>query len=561
MTIIYVHVSMFLIIFIAFLFFFLQSIVLAYSSLSYLLSIDIYSRWFFSLDLSFYIDSTSSLFISIILLISSIIIVYSYNYIMPYSIPYYFLWVTILFVLSMLLVVSISSLFYLILGWDGLGLVSFFLIIYYQNSRSVYSGLFTLLINRIGDGFFLVSIALFTLTYLDMFRFSRDLTSFFLCFVTCVAFITKTALYPFSSWLPIAIAAPTPISALVHSSTLVTAGLFLIMRFNYVLYAETYLISFLTIIGLFTSFYAGANAVFETDIKKLIALSTLSHLGFIVFSFSLGLLALAFFHLLVHALFKSLLFMSIGDIIVSINHRQDIRYLSSGGSYTPFSFFIIAVSLINLLGIPNLSGFYSKDLVLESFSYSRSSYFLCIILYFNVVFTYFYTFTLFYFSYSSCKLVSFQLFHSPVLIHSVLLFVLGCISILFGKFFLTVFESSILFVAIPLTIKILPVTIDLLIFLYLVLFLSFPTVKRKSISYYFSNIIYLTPLLSSCSSFLYYKWVFTAVKSLELGIINNLLQTKLSSSFFLFGFQLYKFHGFNFLTTALTISLLFFILI
>src|SRR5574343_206212 len=163
-----------------------------------------------------------------------------------------------------------------------------------------------------------------------------------------------------------AMAAPTPISALVHSSTLVTSGLYLIMRFSYILYSQPYLINILLLLCIFTSFYARLNTIFEIDMKKLIALSTLRHLGFIGIAFSVGLLHLRFFHLLVHALFKSLLFMTIGHIITNINHSQDIRYLSKGAIYTPFSSIIINVSLLNLLGMNIIRGFFSKDLVLET---------------------------------------------------------------------------------------------------------------------------------------------------------------------------------------------------
>jgi NADH-ubiquinone oxidoreductase chain 5 len=185
--------------------------------------------------------------------------------------------------------------------------------------------------------------------------------------------MTKRALYPFSPWLPMAMAAPTPISALVHSSTLVTAGLYLMIRFSYLLYSSPDIIKYLFIARIFTSFYAGINTIFEVDLKKLIALSTLSHLGFIGMAFSIGMLYLRFFHLLVHALFKSLLFMTIGDIMINLNHAQDARYLSGGYFITPFSVFLIRVSLLNLLGLPSLSGFFSKDLVLETMSYSNAS--------------------------------------------------------------------------------------------------------------------------------------------------------------------------------------------
>ncbi len=241
----------------------------------------------------------------VVLTISRIIIVYSYNYMHPYSKSTYFLWLTVLFVIRILFVVTISNLFFAILGWDGLGLISFFLIVYYQNQSSIVSGSFTLLINRLGDGFFLATLVLFFYNYADFTSFSSNLRSLGMVLLIIITFITKRALYPFSPWLPIAIAAPTPISALVHSSTLVTSGLYLIIRFSYLLYSCPSLIKLLLLISIYTSFYAGINTVFEIDLKKLIALSTLRHLGFIGIAFSSGLLYLRFFHF--SQLIKSLL--------------------------------------------------------------------------------------------------------------------------------------------------------------------------------------------------------------------------------------------------------------
>ena len=203
--------------------------------------------------------------------------------------------------------------------------------------------------------------------------FTSSLASLFYVVFIVLTFMTKSAIYPFSPWLPLAMAAPTPISALVHSSTLVTAGLYLMIRFSYLIYRSYGLIKVLLIFRLYTSFYAGINAIFEKDLKKLIALSTLSHLGFIGIAFSVGLLKLAYFHMLTHALFKSLLFITMGDIMINLNHSQDIRYLSSGILYTPFSSLVMYVSILNLLGLPNLSGYFSKDLVLEIVNYSSAS--------------------------------------------------------------------------------------------------------------------------------------------------------------------------------------------
>jgi len=173
----------------------------------------------------------------------------------------------------------------------------------------------------------------------------------------------------------------------VHSSTLVTAGLYLILRFYDIYIINFYIYKFLLLASIFTSFYAGLNTFVEFDIKKLVALSTLSHIGFIGIRYCIGLHTIIFFHLLTHAIFKSVLFISLGNIIY-LSHSQDIRYLSIGLYSTPSSSFIALLCCFNLLGIPSLSGFFSKDLVLEFINFSNCRFFILFIIYINVFFTY-----------------------------------------------------------------------------------------------------------------------------------------------------------------------------
>jgi NADH-ubiquinone oxidoreductase chain 5 len=459
------------------------------------------------------------LFIFVVLFISAIVIVYSYRYIMPYSKSPYFLWLTSLFVMAMLLVISISNFFFIILGWDGLGLISFFLIIFYQNQQSVVSGVFTLLINRLGDGFYLIRLILMFYNYRDFSVFSSNLSRNRTIFFLVLTFMTKSAIYPFSPWLPAAIAAPTPISALVHSSTLVTAGLYLMIRFSYLLYSSPAVIQVLSSVCIFTSFYAGLNTVFECDLKKIIALSTLRHLGFIGISFSLGLLHLRFFHLLVHALFKSLLFISIGDIIVSMDHSQDIRYLSKGFIYTPFSSFTLIISVLNLLGLPNISGYFSKDLILERINYCNSSLIFVFIVYVNVLSTYFYSYKLIFFRFHSPKLTPFKLFNSIYALHYVLLLLLCSFTLLFSLTFLTYFYSYIIFYFLSPALKFIPLFLNLARCLLLFVFLSLPSSSVASYSI-FSSILFLNNVCKSYSSILYLNTLFNSVKRLEIGILN-----------------------------------------
>nr|AGI78549.1 NADH dehydrogenase subunit 5 [Brachionus koreanus] len=519
------HLMWFVLLSTAFLIFLIVALYLTYMMQTLYLSFSLFSVWNIDMQVSFYLDYMSCWFSVVVLLISSVVMVYSYNYMAPYTKSVYFLWFTNLFILSMLFVVNMSNLFFLMLGWDGLGLVSFFLIVYYQNQSSITSGVFTLLMNRIGDSFFLVTIMLFFYCSPSLTVFMSDLPSNYILFFLLITFMTKSAIYPFSPWLPLAMAAPTPISALVHSSTLVTAGLYLMMRYSYLLYSSYSLMKMLLILSIFTSFYAGMNSIFEKDMKKLIALSTLSHLGFIGMAFSSGLLHLAFFHLLTHALFKSLLFMCMGDIMINLNHSQDIRYLSSGMLYTPMSCMIMYVSLLNLLGLPNLSGYFSKDLVLEMMNYSDSSLLIMIIMLTNVFFTYYYTYQLFYYSFQPIKVYPYQNFHSPMLMHTLLLLLMSFSTLLFGSFFITHISYMLLFLPVSPMLKWAPLFINLSTFIILFINGSMFTSNSPNLNYYFSNMMFLSNVMLTFSSNLYYNVSFMLIKTGELGLYNYTLNS------------------------------------
>jgi NADH-ubiquinone oxidoreductase chain 5 len=210
-----------------------------------------------------------------------------------------------------------------------------------------------------------------------------------------LASITKRAQLPFSYWLPMAIAAPTPVSALVHSSTLVTAGVYLIIRFNKILLmrwaGELFKIAVLTI------FISGLIANFEFDLKKIIALSTLRQLGLMIIILRLGMGILSFFHLLTHAIFKSILFICAGIIIHSINNNQDIRVYGGLNEYLPFTIIRFYISRLSLCGFPFLSGFYSKDLIIELIYLNKISYISLFLIIFSLGFTISYSFRLFYY--------------------------------------------------------------------------------------------------------------------------------------------------------------------
>nr|ARH54085.1 NADH dehydrogenase subunit 5 [Aphodius foetens]QNV12156.1 NADH dehydrogenase subunit 5 [Aphodius foetens] len=359
-------------------------------------------------------DWMSLLFMSFVLFISAMVVFYSEEYMEGDLNINRFIMLVSMFVLSMMLLIISPNLISILLGWDGLGLVSYCLVIYYQNIKSYNAGMITALSNRIGDVAFLMAIAWMMnyggFNYYYYMDYSDNSSMSIISMLMILAAMTKSAQIPFSSWLPAAMAAPTPVSSLVHSSTLVTAGVYLLIRFNSVLSYESML--FLLFIGSLTMFMAGLGANFEFDLKKIIALSTLSQLGLMMSILALGEYNLAFFHLLTHALFKALLFMCAGCMIHNLGNCQDIRYMGGLINLMPLtcSFFIIAN--LALCGIPFLSGFYSKDLILEILSMNFLNLYIYIIFFISTGLTVAYTFRLIYyvimgdFNYLSLNMIS-----------------------------------------------------------------------------------------------------------------------------------------------------------
>nr|UEP17946.1 NADH dehydrogenase subunit 5 [Sydaphera spengleriana] len=320
-----------------------------------------------SMTLSIILDNISLSFSNVVCFISGCVMLFSSSYMSHDPFLKRFVWLVMLFVLSMNLLVFIPSLPALLLGWDGLGIVSFALVIYYQNMKSLGAGMVTVLANRIGDVMILISIGLFVLQGHWLILFMWDFHLSALSALTLViAAMTKSAQIPFSSWLPAAMAAPTPVSALVHSSTLVTAGVYLVIRFFPFLSTTCFFKPFLLFISVLTLLMAGIGANYENDLKKIIALSTLSQLGVMMMSLAVGMPYLALFHLYTHALFKALLFLCAGMIIHSSSNVQDIRHMGSMAAQNPLTIACLNIANLSLCGAPFLSGFYSKDLILET---------------------------------------------------------------------------------------------------------------------------------------------------------------------------------------------------
>ena len=306
------------------------------------------------------IDWISCLFLSIVLFVRSVVFFYRYRYILTDKFNTRFCFILVLFVLSMCFLLIRSTFIFTLLGWDGLGIVSYLLVTYYYSKSSLNSGLVTVLTNRFGDINFLILIALLINNYRWSYK-TIFLNDNIIILLFALLIRTKSAQFPFSAWLPLAIAAPTPVSSLVHSSTLVTAGVYLAYRNLRLLNFN--LIFYLSSSTLIISRYL---ALWENDFKKIIALSTLRQIALLLFSIILYSNLLSFFHIIRHALFKRILFLSRGNVLHSIFSVQDTRYITNWSSTKKLTFIIFLIGNLCLIGAPFLCGFFSKDLLYEN---------------------------------------------------------------------------------------------------------------------------------------------------------------------------------------------------
>uniref|UniRef100_UPI0030FE7615 NADH dehydrogenase subunit 5 n=1 Tax=Coladenia agnioides TaxID=2866479 RepID=UPI0030FE7615 len=417
--------------------------------------------------MSLLLDWMSFLFMMFVSLISSSVIYYSKSYMLSELNLNRFIILVLLFILSMILLIISPNIISILLGWDGLGLVSYCLVIYYQNLKSYNAGMLTALSNRIGDVFILMIISWMInygswnyIYYLDFMK--NDLEMKIIGMMLIIAAMTKSAQIPFSSWLPAAMAAPTPVSALVHSSTLVTAGVYLLIRFNSLLVNMMFLKLLLLLSGL-TMMMAGISANYEFDLKKIIALSTLSQLGLMMSILSMGLPDLAFFHLLTHAMFKALLFMCAGVIIHLMNDNQDIRLMGGLSLYIPLTSLCMNVSNLALCGIPFLAGFYSKDLILEMVMMSNLNFLIFYLYYFSTGLTMFYTIRLLmYLMLNDYNLLSIYNLYDEDYIMLKSMFLLMMMSVLTGSMLSWLIFSIPYMIYLPLNLKLMVLYVSFL---------------------------------------------------------------------------------------------------
>nr|DBA43644.1 TPA_asm: ND5 [Bombus lepidus] len=350
----------------------------------------IYNLNSMKMNFIFVISFKLLIFIFLVMLISSFILLYSISY-MNLNNKYLinrFYYLMLLFLMSMIFLILSPNMLTLLLGWDGLGLISYCLIIYYQKFLSFNSGMITVILNRLGDSSLLMIIS-FMMMFgsWNLILYKMELLILFMFFIMV---FTKSAQLMFMIWLPAAMMAPTPVSSLVHSSTLVTAGIYLLI--NYDMMIDFKYKKFILMISSMTMLISGIMANFEMDFKKIIALSTLSQLGFMMSIYSLGMTDLTFLHLFIHAFFKSMMFMCVGSLIHYMNGIQNFRFYSGMFYLYPMKGLLMMFSLLMLCGFPFLVGFYSKDLIIEYYFLNLKSIFSLMNLIFGTIFTISYSF-------------------------------------------------------------------------------------------------------------------------------------------------------------------------
>ena len=340
----------------------------------------------FTLKFNFLFDVLSTLLLVLISVITLLVMIYSFGYLNEDPSIIRFLGYLSFFAFTMIFMVTAGNYVQLFVGWEGVGLASYLLISFWTTrTEANISGMKAVTINRIGDVFFLFALGLIWLLY-KTFDFSliQGLNSkvieaqeivilggveiylvSLLTFSIIIAAFAKSAQLFLHTWLPDAMEGPTPVSSLLHSATMVTAGVFLLIRSSYVLYLPLHLTLFIVIVGVLTSIISGLIAVTQNDLKKIIAYSTCSQLGFMVFTCGLGYYNFALFHLITHAFFKCLLFLCSGSVIHAVNDEQDIRRMGHLATFMPLTAICTIIGNLALTGFPFLAGFFSKDAILE----------------------------------------------------------------------------------------------------------------------------------------------------------------------------------------------------
>lgn len=326
--------------------------------------------------LTIWLDYVSIIMSFTVLLVASMVNLFSVYYMSNDPFIVRFFAYLSLFTFCMLLLVTASDLIQFFIGWELVGLCSYLLInFWYTRKQANIAALKAVLVNRVGDFAFMYAIALIYTTFnsLNIYEISWMVTlesietgdNTFIAVLLFIAVMSKSAQFGLHSWLPDAMEGPTPVSALIHAATMVTAGIFLMLRLSNIFIANELLLNFIAILGAFTAFFGATTGAAQTDIKKVIAFSTCSQLGYMVAACGMGNFAIAFFHLITHAFFKSLLFLCAGIVIHTLGGEQDIRKMGGLFKALPTAFISMLIAGFALSGVPFFAGFFSKEMIIS----------------------------------------------------------------------------------------------------------------------------------------------------------------------------------------------------
>lgn len=353
------------------------------------------------LEIGFLVDRLTALMMAVVTFVSLMVHIYTIGYMADdehnwpatsragtNSYQRFFAYIS-LFTFAMLMLVMANNFLQLFFGWEAVGLVSYLLIGFWSvRDSAVFANLKAFLVNRVGDFGFLLGIAAVamyfgSLDYAEVFAQAPDLADTevalfggislmtLICILLFIGAMGKSAQMPLHVWLPDSMEGPTPISALIHAATMVTAGVFMVARMSPLFELSTTALSFVLIIGAVTAFFMGLVGLVQNDIKRVVAYSTLSQLGYMVAALGASAYAAGIFHLMTHAFFKALLFLAAGSVIIAMHHRQDIREMGGLKAYMPITWITALLGSLALIAFPGFSGFFSKDAIIEAVGHSH----------------------------------------------------------------------------------------------------------------------------------------------------------------------------------------------
>jgi len=340
------------------------------------------------MEIGFLIDGLTAMMMCVVTFVSLMVHIYTIGY-MDEDEGYnrFFSYIS-LFTFSMLMLVMSNNLLQLFFGWEAVGLVSYLLIgFWYTKPSAIFANMKAFLVNRVGDFGFILGIGLIaafagTLNYTEIFVKAPDLatlilpgTSWMLLTVACICLFIgamgKSAQFPLHVWLPDSMEGPTPISALIHAATMVTAGIFMVARMSPLFELSDTALNVVLLVGAITALFMGFLGIIQNDIKRVVAYSTLSQLGYMTVALGASAYSVAVFHLMTHAFFKALLFLGAGSVIIGMHHNQDIRWMGGVRKYMPITWITSLLGSLALIGTPLFAGFYSKDSIIEAVAESH----------------------------------------------------------------------------------------------------------------------------------------------------------------------------------------------